>query len=112
MINKDIERYENHFSYKKKKENENFTIWYKRFFGGIVDGLFFIMCQQAYISENFTYVETEEMSEKDKLKDLEIMIDTFVEEERYEDCALLVKIKKKVIKHYVHKNTPVRKNIQ
>ena len=57
------------------------------------------------------YVETDEMSEKDKLKDLEIMIDTFVEEERYEDCALLVKIKKKVIKHYVHKNTPVRKNI-
>ena len=46
------------------------------------------------------YVETTEMSEKDKLKDLEIMIDTFVEEERYEDCALLVKIKNKVIKYY------------
>jgi hypothetical protein len=46
------------------------------------------------------YVETSEMSKKDKLKDLEIMIDTFVEEERYEDCALLVKIKNKVIKHY------------
>ena len=46
------------------------------------------------------YVETIEMSEKDKLKDLEIMIDTFVEEERYEDCALLVEIKNKVIKHY------------
>ena len=46
------------------------------------------------------YVETEEMSKKDKLKDLEIMIDTFVEEERYEDCALLVKIKNKVIKYY------------
>ena len=46
------------------------------------------------------YVETPEMSEKDKLKDLEIMIDTFVEEERYEDCALLVEIKNKVIKHY------------
>ena len=46
------------------------------------------------------YVKTTEMSEKDKLKDLEIMIDTFVEEERYEDCALLVKIKNKVIKHY------------
>ena len=46
------------------------------------------------------YVETPEMSYKDKLKDLELMIDTFVEEERYEDCALLVKIKKKVIKHY------------
>ena len=46
------------------------------------------------------YVETKEMTKKDKLKDLEIMIDTFVEEERYEDCALLVKIKKKVIKYY------------
>jgi hypothetical protein len=46
------------------------------------------------------YIETTEMSEKDKLKDLEIMIDTFVEEERYEDCALLVKIKNKVIKYY------------
>ena len=46
------------------------------------------------------YVETPEMSKKDKLKDLEIMIDTFVEEERYEDCALLVKVKNKVIKHY------------
>ena len=46
------------------------------------------------------YVETTEMSYKDKLKDLELMINTFVEEERYEDCALLVKIKNKVIKYY------------
>ena len=46
------------------------------------------------------YVETPEMSKKDKLKDLELMIDSFVEEERYEDCALLVKIKEKVIKNY------------
>ena len=46
------------------------------------------------------YIETSEMTYKDKLKDLEIMIETFVEEERYEDCALLVKIKNKVIKHY------------
>tara|TARA_R110002074_G_scaffold334952_1_gene505364 strand:+ start:144 stop:752 length:609 start_codon:yes stop_codon:yes gene_type:complete len=46
------------------------------------------------------YVETQEMSRKDKLKDLELMIEAFVEEERYEDCALLVKIKNKVIKHY------------
>ena len=46
------------------------------------------------------YVETPEMSKKDKLKDLELMIEAFVEEERYEDCALLVKIKEKVIKHY------------
>ena len=46
------------------------------------------------------YVKTHEMSKKDKLKDLELMIEAFVEEERYEDCALLVKIKEKVIKYY------------
>ena len=46
------------------------------------------------------YVETPEMSTKDKLKDLELMIEHFVEEERYEDCALLVKIKNKVIKFH------------
>ena len=46
------------------------------------------------------YVETDEMSAKDKIKDLDLMIEAFVEEERYEDCALLVKIKNKVIKHY------------
>ena len=57
------------------------------------------------------YVETDELSKKDKLKDLELMIEAFVEEERYEDCALLVKIKNKVIKYYVQKNTPIRKNI-
>ena len=45
------------------------------------------------------YVETKEMSSKDKLKDLDLMIESFVEEERYEDCALLVKIKEKVIKY-------------
>ena len=46
------------------------------------------------------YVETIEMTRKDKLKDLELMIEAFIEEERYEDCALLVKIKEKVIKNY------------
>ena len=46
------------------------------------------------------YVETKEMSAKDKVKDLDLMIEAFVEEERYEDCALLVKIKEKVIKNY------------
>ena len=45
------------------------------------------------------YVETPEMSKKDKLRDLELMIEAFVEEERYEDCALLVKIKDKIKKH-------------
>ena len=46
------------------------------------------------------YVETPEMSAKDKVKDLDLMIEAFVEEERYEDCALLVKIKDKIKKHY------------
>jgi len=46
------------------------------------------------------YVKTTEMSAKDKVKDLDLMIEAFVEEERYEDCALLVKIKNKIIKHY------------
>ena len=45
------------------------------------------------------YVETKEMSSKDKLKDLDLMIEAFVEEERYEDYAFLVKIKEKVIKY-------------
>ena len=45
------------------------------------------------------YVETTEMTTDDKLKDLEIMIDNFCEDERYEDCAILVKIKEKVIKY-------------
>ena len=46
------------------------------------------------------YVKTKEMSKKDKLKDIDHMIESFVEEERYEDCAFLVKIKDKVIKYY------------
>jgi len=46
------------------------------------------------------YVETDEMSAKDKIKDLDLMIEAFVEEERYEDCALLVKIKKRILKNY------------
>ena len=50
------------------------------------------------------YVETNEMSAKDKVKDLDLMIEAFVEEERYEDCALLVKIKEKVIKNINNKN--------
>ena len=46
------------------------------------------------------YVKTKEMSAKDKVRDLNLMIESFVEEERYEDCALLVKIKNRIIKHY------------
>jgi hypothetical protein len=49
------------------------------------------------------YIETEEMNYVDKVKDLDIMIEAFVEEERYEDCAILVKIKKKMKKYYLQK---------
>ena len=52
---------------------------------------------KAFIDD---YVKTPEMSKSDKLKDLDLMIEAFVDEERYEDCALLVKIKDKVKKHY------------
>ena len=51
------------------------------------------------------YVTTKELSEKDKLKDIELMIEAFIEEERYEDCALLVKIKDKIKKYYNKKRT-------
>ena len=53
------------------------------------------------------YVNTDEMSAKDKIKDLDLMIEAFVEEERYEDCALLVEVKNKIIKHY--KNKKIKK---
>jgi len=46
------------------------------------------------------YIKTKEMSKEDKLKDIDHMIESFVEEERYEDCAFLVKIKDKVIEYY------------
>ena len=47
------------------------------------------------------YVETREMSYEEKLKDLDLMIESFIEEEPYEDCAFLVKIKDKVKLHYI-----------
>ena len=51
------------------------------------------------------YVTTKELSYKDKLRDIEAMIEAFVEEERYEDCALLVKIKDKIKKYYNKQKT-------
>ena len=57
---------------------------------------------KAFIKD---YVETTEMSPKDKVKDLNIMIEAFIEEERYEDCVLLVKIKEKVKKNYNKQKT-------
>ena len=46
------------------------------------------------------YVTTKELTYEDKLKDIDLMIEAFIEQERYEDCALLVKVKNKVIEFY------------
>ena len=53
------------------------------------------------------YVTTKELTYEDKLKDIDLMIEAFIEQERYEDCALLVKVKNKVIDFY--DKSPVRK---
>jgi len=58
------------------------------------------------------YVETSSMSKKDKLKDIELMIEAFVEEERYEDCALLVGIKEDIIEYYNNKTESLLKKIK
>ena len=50
---------------------------------------------QSYIIE---YIETNDMSYESKLKDLDILIQYFEEQERYEDCALILEVKKKVKK--------------
>tara|TARA_Y100001963_G_scaffold119974_1_gene167491 strand:- start:469 stop:1107 length:639 start_codon:yes stop_codon:yes gene_type:complete len=50
---------------------------------------------QKYVNE---YIETNDMTNEDKIKDIDLMINHFEEQERYEDCALLVKIKNKIIK--------------
>lgn len=46
------------------------------------------------------YVRTLEMEGEDKIKDIDFMISYFLKDERYEDCALLQDIKKRVIDHY------------
>ena len=46
------------------------------------------------------YVTTKELTYEDKLKDIDLMIEAFIEQERYEDCALLVKVKNKVKEFY------------
>ncbi len=53
---------------------------------------------QRYITE---YVETNDMSYENKIKDLDLLINYFEEQERYEDCALLVKVKQKVEKRNI-----------
>jgi hypothetical protein len=52
------------------------------------------------------------MSKKDKLKDIELMIEAFVEEERYEDCALLVGIKEDIIEYYDKQTETLLKKIK
>ena len=46
------------------------------------------------------YVTTKELTYEDKIKDIDLMIEAFIEQERYEDCALLVKVKNKVKEFY------------
>ena len=54
------------------------------------------------------YVETNEMSYKDKIKDINLMIQHFEEQELYEDCALLMKIKQRIEKRQLL--TKIQKN--
>ena len=50
------------------------------------------------------YIKTPAMSSKEKIKDIEIMIEYFIENgERYEDCAILHKIKEKIINYEINK---------
>jgi hypothetical protein len=51
------------------------------------------------------YVTTKELTYEDKIKDIDLMIEAFVEQERYEDCALLVKVKNKVTEFYDKSST-------
>jgi hypothetical protein len=49
------------------------------------------------------YIQTPALSTKEKIRDLEIMIEYFIENgERYEDCALLQKISKRVMNHEIN----------
>ena len=57
------------------------------------------------------YIKTSSMSKKDKLKDIELMIEHFVEEERYEDCALLVGIKEDIVEYYNEQTETLLKKI-
>lgn len=50
------------------------------------------------------YIKTPAMSSKEKIKDIEIMIEYFIEDgERYEDCAILYKIKERIINYEINK---------
>ena len=49
------------------------------------------------------YIETDALSMDEKIKDIEIMIEYFIKNgERYEDCAILHKVKDKIINHKIN----------
>ena len=50
---------------------------------------------KSYIDE---YVESNELNNNDKIKDIDLMINYFEEREQYEDCAFLMKIKQRINK--------------
>ena len=50
---------------------------------------------KSYIDE---YVESNDLNNDDKIKDIDLMINYFEEREQYEDCAFLMKIKKRINK--------------
>ena len=50
---------------------------------------------KSYIDE---YVETNDLNNNDKIRDIDLMIEYFEEREQYEDCAFLMKIKKRIKK--------------
>ena len=47
------------------------------------------------------YVETNDMGYKEKIKDINMMISYFEEREKYEDCAILMKIKQRIEKRNI-----------
>ena len=50
------------------------------------------------------YIKTSAMSTKEKIQDMDIMIEYFIENgERYEDCSILQKVKEKILKYEVNK---------
>ena len=50
------------------------------------------------------YIKTPAMSSKEKIKDLEIMIEYFIKDgERYEDCAIVHDIKERILNYEINK---------
>ena len=47
------------------------------------------------------YIRTKELSYTEKIRDLDLMIEEFVKDERYEDCAFLTNIKNRMEDYYI-----------